>query len=509
MSRFKRYERYKDSGVEWIGEIPEEWDVLKLKWIFKLVYRYPTYYGIQYSDNGVIEVRGEMLKGNGLIDVESCEPRFISEEISNNYPMTKLKKDDIVMSVRGTMGKIGLVTDNIENANITANLLRLSPNKNKVYSKWLVWLMESSRFNEELDNYSDQTTIKTIRVPNLLSINIPLPKYDEQNAIANFLYQKTAEIDGLIADKEKLIELLQEKRQAIITEAVTKGLNPNVRMKDSGIEWIGEIPAHWRLSKIKYESLINNKTLSESTDDDYEIDYIDISSVTSIGEIDGVQSLNFKDAPSRARRILYKGDTIVSTVRTYLKAIAFIENAQSNLICSTGFAVLTPLSKVVPKYLFYLMRSEKYVNEIVRRSVGVSYPAVNTSDIGALECALPDRDEQMYIVEYLDNCTTQINQLLNDIQAQIQKLKEYRQSLISEAVTGKIDVRDYKDEGMSNLNLIKKVERRVSRMKNETIYLDRDMNQRFEKEFEAAKKDWEKDKQEYEKQKRDNDKKQF
>jgi type I restriction enzyme S subunit len=128
-----------------------------------------------------------MLKGNGLIDVESCEPRFISEEISNNYPMTKLKKDDIVMSVRGTMGKIGLVTNNIENANITANLLRLSPNKNKVYSKWLVWLMESSRFNEELDNYSDQTTIKTIRVPNLLSINIPLPKYDEQNAIANFL----------------------------------------------------------------------------------------------------------------------------------------------------------------------------------------------------------------------------------------------------------------------------------------------------------------------------------
>jgi type I restriction enzyme S subunit len=214
-------------------------------------------------------------------------------------------------------------------------------------------------------------------------------------------------------------------------------------MKDSGIEWIGEIPEHWILSKIKYVSLINNKTLSESTDDDYEIDYIDISSVTSIGEIDGVQSLNFKDAPSRARRILSKGDTIVSTVRTYLKAIAFIENTQSNLICSTGFAVLTPLSKVVPKYLFYLMRSEKYVNEIVRRSVGVSYPAVNASDIGDLECALPDRDEQMYIVEYLDNCTTQINQLVNNIQAQIQKLKEYRQSLISEAVTGKIDVREF------------------------------------------------------------------
>jgi len=274
-------------------------------------------------------------------------------------------------------------------------------------------------------------------------VELLTPSINEQKAIANFLDQKTAVIDDLIADKEKFIELLQEKRQAIITEAVTKGLNPNVRMKDSGIEWIGEIPEHWILSKIKYVSLINNKTLSESTDDDYEIDYIDISSVTSIGEIDGIQRLNFKDAPSRARRILSKGDTIVSTVRTYLKAIAFIENVQSNLICSTGFAVLTPLSKVVPKYLFYLMRSEKYVNEIVRRSVGVSYPAINASDIGALECAIPNKDEQKYIVEYLDNCTTQIDQLVNDIQTQIQKLKEYRQSLISEAVTGKIDVRDY------------------------------------------------------------------
>ena len=437
MSRFKRYERYKDSGVEWIGEIPEEWDVLKLKWIFKLVYRYPTYYGIQYSDNGVIEVRGEMLKGNGLIDVESCEPRFISEEISNNYPMTKLKKDDIVMSVRGTMGKIGLVTDNIENANITANLLRLSPNKNKVYSKWLVWLMESSRFNEELDNYSDQTTIKTIRVPNLLSINIPLPKYDEQNAIANFLYQKTAEIDGLIADKEKLIELLQEKRQAVITEAVTKGLNPNVRMKDSGIEWIGEISEHWNLRRIKYLANIRNIKASDSDIDKTYIGLENIESKTGKLLINGDDEQRLI---GETANIFKKGDVLFGKLRPYL-AKCIIADFDGR--CTSELLVLKTTSHILPEYLRFLMLSHKFIDVVNSSTYGAKMPRVSWEFIGNLKIPLPSIKEQEEIIEYLFKLTGKIDDLITDINTQINKLKEYRQSLIFEAVTGKIDVRDY------------------------------------------------------------------
>ena len=449
MIKYKRYERYKDSGVEWLGEIPEHWEIGRLK------------NSIKSCRNGIWgdEPQGD-INDVACIRVVDFNRTNMEIEVNNltirNVPVSKqkmylLKRGDLLIEKSGGGEKqpVGFVTIfNHDIPAVYANFIaRMELEEEKVYSgfyKYVHYAMYSVRLN--VKSIKQTTGIQNLDINYYFEESVIYPPLNEQKIIANFLDQKTAEIDGLIADKEKLIELLQEKRQAVITEAVTKGLNPNVRMKDSGIEWIGEIPEHWRLSKIKYESLINNKTLSESTDDDYEIDYIDISSVTSIGEIDGVQSLNFKDAPSRARRILYKGDTIVSTVRTYLKAIAFIENAQSNLICSTGFAVLTPLSKVVPKYLFYLMRSEKYVNEIVRRSVGVSYPAVNASDIGALECALPDRDEQMYIVEYLDNCTTQINQLVNDIQAQIQKLKEYRQSLISEIVTGKIDVREFADK---------------------------------------------------------------
>ncbi len=439
MRKYRRYERYKDSGVEWIGEIPEEWTSLKVSWIFNIIGSGTTPFSsnLDYYDGDIPWVNTGDLNDDYLYKTSKMVTDLALNECSalKFYPINTL----LIAMYGATIGKLS-ITKIVATTNQACCALA-QPKKASI--KFIFyWFLANRDHIISMAYGGGQPNISQ----NLIkSLRIPLPEKYEQKAIANFLNQKTAEIDGLIADKEKLIELLQEKRQAIISETVTKGLNPSVRMKDSGIEWIGEIPGHWRLSKIKYESLINNRTLSESTDDDYEIDYIDISSVTSIGKIDGIQSLIFKGAPSRARRILSKGDTIVSTVRTYLKAIAFIENAQSNLICSTGFAVLTPLSKVVPKYLFYLMRSEKYINEIVRRSVGVSYPAVNASDIGALECALPDRDEQMYIVEYLDNCITQINELVNDIEVQIQKLKEYRQSLMSEAVTGKIDVRDYAD----------------------------------------------------------------
>jgi len=438
MIKYKRYERYKDSGVEWIGEIPEHWEVGRLKSSIKSCRNGIWGDEPQGDNDDVACIRvADFNRTNMEIEVTDLTIRNVP---ASKQKMYLLKHGDLLIEKSGGGEKqpVGFVT--IFNHNIPAVyanfIAKMELVEEKAYSgfyKYVHSAMYSVRLN--VRSIKQTTGIQNLDTNYYFEESVIYPPLNEQKSIANFLDQKTAEIDGLIADKEKLIELLQEKRQAIITEAV--------RMKDSGIEWIGEIPEHWILSKIKYVSLINNKTLSESTDDDYEIDYIDISSVTSIGEIDGIQRLNFKDAPSRARRILSKGDTIVSTVRTYLKAIAFIENVQSNLICSTGFAVLTPLSKVVPKYLFYLMRSEKYVNEIVRRSVGVSYPAINASDIGALECAIPNKDEQKYIVEYLDNCTTQIDQLVNDIQTQIQKLREYRQSLISEAVTGKIDVRDY------------------------------------------------------------------
>ncbi|MTI95756.1 MAG: restriction endonuclease subunit S [Firmicutes bacterium] len=213
--------KMKDSGVEWIGQVPEHWKSRKLKHVMKLVYRYPTYYGISYQSTGVLEIRGEMLSEDGTICTKSCEPRYISEETASKFPRTKLEVDDIVMSVRGTMGKVGIVTLKEEGSNITANLLRLSPDTNAIYSQWLIKVLRSFNFHQELDNCCDKTTIQTVRVPKLLDIYIPFPSLGEQQAIANFLDQKTFEIDDLIADIRNSIDSLKHYRQSLISEAVT------------------------------------------------------------------------------------------------------------------------------------------------------------------------------------------------------------------------------------------------------------------------------------------------
>jgi type I restriction enzyme S subunit len=203
------------------------------------------------------------------------------------------------------------------------------------------------------------------------------------------------------------------------------------------------IPEHWEISKVKYLAKINQKTLTDNTPEEYELNYLDISSVDSDGKVLHVEPMLFKNAPSRARRIVSDGDTLVSTVRTYLKAITWFEKADLNLICSTGFAVLTPKKTIEPKYLSYSMRSSLYIEEIVTRSVGVSYPAITATEIGRLEYLLPPLDEQGIIIEYIDKQTLKVENLILDVNRQIQKLKEYRQSLIYEAVTGKFDVREY------------------------------------------------------------------
>lgn len=170
-----------------------------------------------------------------------------------------------------------------------------------------------------------------------------------------FLKQKTSDIDSLIANKKKLIILLEEIRRATITQAVTMGLNPNVKVKNSKVDWIGDIPEKWNLSKIKYKS----------------------------------------------------------------------ENTMAT------------------KYLIYLMRSENYINEMIKRSNGVSYPAITSSEIGNMECILPDKTEQILIVSFIGKKIAELNNLVKNIELQIKSLKEYRISLISEVVTGKIDVENY------------------------------------------------------------------
>lgn len=196
-------------------------------------------------------------------------------------------------------------------------------------------------------------------------------------------------------------------------------------------------PNNWGWQRIKNVSIINRHSLPENTDPEFEFDYIDVGAVTSVGTIRSPERLVFEDAPSRARRLVADGDTIVSTVRTYLRAIAYMTGDASNAVVSTGFATVTPEAGVDPRFLFWWLRSTPSVQEIVARSVGVSYPAVNASDVADIGIALPPLKEQRRIAEYLNHETGRIDELSAEQEHAIELLWERRRASVFDAVTGR------------------------------------------------------------------------
>ncbi len=211
------------------------------------------------------------------------------------------------------------------------------------------------------------------------------------------------------------------------------------KYRDSGVDWLGEIPEGWELCRLKHIASVNDDTLGEATDPEYEILYVDISNVDEIEGIKNKEEMNFKNAPSRARRKVKDGDIIISTVRTYLRAIAPMFDPESNLIVSTGFAVIRPKNEFESKFAAYALRAPYFVEEVVANSVGVSYPAINASELISFFTALPTETEQQTIAIFLDRKTTQINTLIAKKQRQIELLREKRAVLISHAVTKGLD----------------------------------------------------------------------
>lgn len=268
---------------------------------------------------------------------------------------------------------------------------------------------------------------------------VVLPPFETQKNIAAFLDEKTQAIDALIEKKEKLIELLREKRQSLITRVVTKGLDPDEKMKDSGIEWLGSVPKEWEVRKIKYVTKVNSKTLSEDkTPQDLDFNYVDIGNINSEGKILELQSYTFASAPSRARRLAENGDVIVSTVRTYLRAMARIQSSEG-LVFSTGFAIFHP-TKISADWLYWSMQSEIFLAHVIANSVGVNYPGINESRLSSISICVPKSTDQKKLAAYLDSECGKIDSALKLCKFQIEKLQEYRSSLIYSAVTGKIKI---------------------------------------------------------------------
>lgn len=209
--------------------------------------------------------------------------------------------------------------------------------------------------------------------------------------------------------------------------------------KDSGVEWIGEIPIHWELKKLKFISFINKQSLPENTSRNLTLEYVDIGSVTLEKGIEKVESFSFSDAPSRARRMANEGDTVVSTVRTYLKAIAYVDDISSKYIYSTGFAVITPKCLKFSKYLTSFIKSDAFTKQVDDVAKGMSYPAINSTDLSNLFIAEPPESEHISIANFLDEKIAKIDEAITIKEKQIELLKERKQIIIQQAVTQGLD----------------------------------------------------------------------
>jgi len=424
-----RYETYKDSGVEWLGEIPEHWQV---KPGFTILSE------SREKNTGFIEKTVLSLSyGNVIIKPEEKLTGLVPESFET-YQL--VKPDDIIIrptdlqndktSLRTGLAKnIGIITSAYIN-------LRVKKGYSSSFYHYYLHTIDINKVIYGLGSGLRQN----ISFGDFKRFPFPSPPPHEQTAIAQFLNDKTTKIDEAISIKEQQISLLEERKQILIHKAVTQGLNSNVKFKDSGVKWIGEIPEHWELKRLKHISFINRNALPETTNKDLSFHYVDIGSVSIEKGINQTEEYNFKNAPSRARRIAKEGDTVISTVRTYLKAIDFINKEKAKFIYSTGFAVLEPKLFIHPEFLANFVRSDAFTEQVTINSKGMSYPAINSADLSKLFVVHSSIQEQKDISEYIETASQKIETSIGLKKQEIAKLKEYKSSLINSVVTGKIKV---------------------------------------------------------------------
>lgn len=418
---------YIDTDVEYIGTIPKTWDLVRNKHLFN---KTKVIVGPNWDKYNVLSLTK---KGVIIKDIENNQGKMPSD-----FSIYQLVNPGNLLMCLFDIDVTPRCVGYIENKGIvSAAYTELAPVE-EIDMKYYYWWYLMLDIDKQLLHLSKNLR-NSLSTEDFMALSVVKPPIKEQQQIANYLDKQTAKIDATIAKNEELIELLEEKRVALINQVVTKGLDPDIPMKDSGVEWIGEIPEHWEVDCLKHNVILNAKTLTDTTDNDYEFDYVDIGSVSLEKGIEKYEHMSFEDAPSRARRIVKKDDVIISTVRTYLKAIAIIPDKE-DIIVSTGFAVLTP-NKIDSRYLGYIVKTEYFTNLVSAHSVGVSYPAINSTDLVNLDILIPPNNEQKLIADYLDSEVSNINNIITKVNENIALLEEYKTSLIHHVVTGKIDVR--------------------------------------------------------------------
>jgi len=424
--RYKKYPKYKDSGVEWLGDVPEGWIKTYLKYISNVnMGQSPS--STTYNNEGF---GIEFLQGNA--------------DFGNIYPTARTfttdakkisKIEDILFTVRAPVGAM-----NISNKRyaIGRGLCAISSTKHSKKS-FLWWLMPLIKM--ELDTVATGSTYEAVSVEQVNNSSVSLPPLKEQKAIANYLDNATNKIDTLIIKQKRLIELLKEKRQALISKAVTRGLDDSVEMKDSGVEWLGAVPKDWELWKVSHAfSIVGSGTTPLTSNKSYyngHIPWVTTGELRENNIISTKKMLTNKAlAENSSLRQFPIGSIVIAMYGATIGRLGILGiKATTNQAC----CVMTNSVSIDNKYLYYWLMG--YKEEIVKLGYGGGQPNISQDTISNLKISAPSIKEQKIIINYLDQKTTQIDILIGKSTKAITLLQEKRTALISAVVTGKIDVR--------------------------------------------------------------------
>ncbi|EPY0439726.1 restriction endonuclease subunit S [Campylobacter upsaliensis] len=413
---------YKPSGIKWLGEIPQSWEIKPLQAIFNQ--------RNEQNNNLEFQTILSLVKDVGVIPYE--EKGNVGNKAKDDLQGYKIARvNDLVLNkMNAVIGSLGVSKYDGLVSPIYLVLYIENPNYLIAYYSYLFQTKSIQKFLRKFA-YGIMEIRESIDYLEFKKMFLPTPPLQEQKEIAEFLDKKCEKIQNYIDKKQKLITLLQEKKQALINEAVTKGLNPNIEFKNSGIAYLGLIPHHWEVKKLKHICKINPQT-NETLPNNFV--YIDLESVAK-GQLLKEQTINKEQAPSRAQRILQKQDILFQLVRPYQRN-NYIFNKNGDYVASTGYAQIR--TKECVNFVYYALLENSFVERVILKSTGSNYPAITSNDFADLKIPLPPLQEQEEIAEFLDSKVAQIDSVIEKTKKQIKLIKEYKNTLINEAVCGRV-----------------------------------------------------------------------
>jgi type I restriction enzyme S subunit len=431
---WKRYEKYQDSGVEWLGEVPEGWNVNRMKYLCNIN---PTKSEISHlsDDLEVSFLPMEKINEDHTLTLDKNQKL---SEVWNGY--TYFRDNDIILAKITPCfenGKCCLCSGLTNKIGFGTTELHVLRPKSKILSRFCFYLLQSHSFRG-IGKELMFGTAGQKRLPEdfIADYKQGIPSLPEQTAIAAFLDRETTRIDALIEKKERLIALLEEKRAGLISHAVTKGLDPSVPMKDSGMEWVGNIPSHWRVLKTKYLF----KLIADYAPENNGYELLSIYTDIGVRPRKELEQRGNKATTTDGYLIVKKGDIIVNKLLAWMGAIGY---SKYDGVTSPAYDILRKQKLLNSKFYHYLFRCGIYQPEFQRRSRGIMEMRwrLYFDQFGQIPLPYPPEKEQNDIVDFLENETVRINALIGMIEDSIKKIIEYRSTLISTAVTGKIDLR--------------------------------------------------------------------